>query len=50
MAAVGIPVALPAEACEVALGPAIKGASLRAGSLAAIKQATPHPPVPHIER
>jgi hypothetical protein len=43
MAAIPIPVDLPSEACEVALGRAIKGASLSSGARAAIKSAIPHP-------
>jgi hypothetical protein len=43
MAAIPIPVDLPGEACEVALGPALKGASISSGSRAAIQRAVPHP-------
>ena len=43
MAAIPIPVDLPAEACEVALGPAVKGVSLSSEARAAIKCAVPHP-------
>jgi hypothetical protein len=43
MAAIPIPVDLPAEACEVALGPAVKGVSLSSEARAAIEHAVPHP-------
>jgi hypothetical protein len=42
MASPEIPVDLPAEACEVALGPYIEGASLRPESRAAIERAPGH--------
>ena len=43
MAAIPIPIVLPAEACEVALGPAVKSVSLSSESRAAIERAAPHP-------
>lgn len=42
MAQIPIPVDLPVEACEVALGPNTDGASLRPASRAAIKRAPDH--------
>ena len=42
MALIPIPVDLPVEACEVALGPNTDGAALRSASRAAIKRAPRH--------
>ena len=42
MALIPIPVDLPVEACEVALGPNTGGAALRPASRAAIKRAPRH--------
>lgn len=42
MALIPIPVDLPVEACEVALGPNRDGAALRSASRAAIKRAPRH--------
>jgi hypothetical protein len=42
MALIPIPVDLPVEACEVALGPNTGGAALRSASRAAIKRAPRH--------
>lgn len=42
MATIPIPVDLPAEACDVALGPYIEGVSLRPESRAAIERAPTH--------
>jgi hypothetical protein len=43
VAPVLIPVDLPAEACDIALGLDLPGASLHSGSLATIKRASTHP-------
>ncbi len=42
MALIPIPIDLPVEACEVALGPNTGGAALRSASRAAIKRAPRH--------
>ncbi len=42
MATIPIPVDIPAEACDVALGPNVEGASLRPASRAAIEHAPHH--------
>jgi hypothetical protein len=42
MASIPIPVDVPVEACEVALGPSMDGASLRPAARAAIKRAPRH--------
>jgi hypothetical protein len=42
MATIPLPVDLPAEACKIALGPAVEGLGLRPQTRAAIERAAPH--------
>ena len=42
MATIPLPVDLPAEACDIALGPVLEGLALRPQSRVAIERASPH--------